>query len=428
MSAPPDAGSELEDWLDWLFHQHPKKIELGLERVGEVWGRLGPMRLHCPVITVAGTNGKGSCVAILDAILRAAGYRTGSYTSPHLIRFNERIRVAGETASDRRICEAFEKIERIRKRTRLTYFEFTTLAALDIFADARPDVVILEVGLGGRLDAVNILDPDVALVSTVDMDHMAWLGDDRERIGREKAGIFRAHHPAVCGDKDPPRSLLERAGELSAPLFLWGRDFGYRSGEAGWDWWGPGCEWTGLPRPSLQGDFQLQNASAALMVLGCLQVVMPVSEAAVRRGLQSVSLAGRFQVIPGEVTCILDVAHNDQGVRALAATLDSYPIPGRTQAVFGMMADKDAMRMAKTMASRVDAWYLAGLPVKRGMPVGDLAEALQNAGVINPLSCHDTVGAALRKAQALSSPGDRILVFGSFITVAEALPMLQPPT
>ncbi len=428
LSDPPDAGSELEDWLDWLSHQHPKKIELGLERVGEVWERLGPSRLHCPVITVAGTNGKGSCVAILDAILRAAGYRTGCYTSPHLLRFNERIRVAGDTAPDRRICEAFEKIERIRGRTRLTYFEFTTLAALDIFADAGPDAVILEVGLGGRLDAVNILDPDVALVSTVDMDHMAWLGDDRERIGREKAGIFRARHPAVCGDTDPPRSLLERARELSAPLFVSGRDFGYRIGEAEWDCWGPGWEWTGLPRPSLRGDFQLQNATAALMVLDCLQARLPVGDAAVRRGLQSVSLAGRFQVIPGEVTCILDVAHNAQGVRTLASTLDSFPVDGRTLAVFGMMADKDAMRMAQSMASRVDAWYLAELPVERGMPVGELASALQNAGVIRPMSRHDGVGAALRKAQAASSPGDRILVFGSFLTVAEALPLLQPPT
>ena len=426
--APPGKRVGLEDWLKWLFHQHPKKIELGLERVGEVWGRLGPSRLHCPVITVAGTNGKGSCVAMLDAILREGGYRTGCYTSPHLLRFNERIRVAGETASDQRICQAFEKIERIRRQTRLTYFEFATLAALDIFADAGPDVVILEVGLGGRLDAVNILDPDVALVSTVDMDHTAWLGDNRERIGREKAGIFRAGHPAVCGDSAPPRSLCDWAEELSAPLFLAGRDFSYRNREADWDWRGPGCERIALPRPSLQGEFQLQNAAAVLMVLECLPASMPVSEAAIRQGLQSVSLPGRFQVIPGEVTSILDVAHNAQGVQALASTLDASPVVGRTRAVFGMMADKDVVLMANTMASRVDAWYLAGLPVQRGMPVGALAGAMRKAGVSRPLICDDTVTAALRKAQAASSPGDRILVFGSFLTVAEALPLLQRPT
>jgi dihydrofolate synthase/folylpolyglutamate synthase len=426
--APPVEGAGLEDWLDWLVKQHPTAIELGLDRVGEVWERLQPSRLDCPVITVGGTNGKGSCVAMLDAILRAAGYRTGCYTSPHLLQFNERIRIAGATASDQRICRAFEKIDRVRERTRLTYFEFATLAALDIFADAALDAVILEVGLGGRLDAVNILAPDVALVTTVDLDHTAWLGDDRERIGIEKAGIFRAGIPAVCGDGSPPRSLLTRAEEVSAPLFLASRDFDYRSAEAGWEWRGPGCERTGLAYPSLQGDYQLQNAAAVLMVLECLDGSLPVTEAAIRQGLRSASLAGRFQVIPGEVTAILDVAHNAQAIRALASTLDRSPVAGRTRAVFGMMSDKDVGVVAKAMASRVDAWYLAELPVERGMPVLEIAGALRKAGVSRPVSCYDTVTEALQRARVASSPGDCLLVFGSFLTVAEALPLLQPGT
>ncbi len=426
--APAGEGAGLEGWLDWLVRQHPTEIELGLERVGEVWEQLQPTRLDCPVITVAGTNGKGSCVAMLDAILRAAGHRTGCYTSPHLLHFNERIRIAGATASDQRICGAFEKIDRVRQQTRLTYFEFATLAALDIFAGAALDVVILEVGLGGRLDAVNILAPDVALVTTVDLDHTAWLGDDRERIGLEKAGIFRAGLPAVCGDGSPPRSLLTRAEEISAPLFLAGRDFDYRSAEAGWEWKGPGCERTGLPHPSLQGEYQLQNAAAVLMVLECLDASLPVTEAAIRQGLRSVSLAGRFQIIPGEVTSILDVAHNSQAIRALASTLDRSRVAGRTRAVFGMMSDKDVGVVAQVMAGRVDAWYLAELPVERGMPAPEIASALRKAGVSGPVSCHDTVTEALHGARMASSRGDRLLVFGSFLTVAEALPLLQPGT
>lgn len=426
--APPVEGAGLEDWLDWLVKQHPQEIELGLDRVGDVWERLQPTRLDCPVITVAGTNGKGSCVAMLDAILRAAGYRTGCYTSPHLLQFNERIRIAGATVSDQRICGAFEKIDRVRKQTRLTYFEFATLAALDIFADAALDVTILEVGLGGRLDAVNILAPDVALVTTVDLDHTAWLGDDRERIGIEKAGIFRAGQPAVCGDGSPPRSLLTRAEEVSAPLFLAGRDFDYRSAETGWEWRGPGCKRTGLPHPLLQGEYQLQNAAAVLMALACLDASLSVTEAAIHQGLRAASLPGRFQVIPGEVTSILDVAHNSQAIRALASTLDRSPFAGRTRAVFGMMSDKDVGGVAKAMAGRVDAWYLAELPVERGMAVLEIASALRKAGVSRPVSCHESVAAALHRARMASSPGDCLLVFGSFLAVAEALPLLQPGT
>lgn len=422
---PPVEGAGLQDWLDWLVKQHPTTIELGLERVGEVWGRLEPSRLDCPVVTVAGTNGKGSSVAMLDAILRAAGWTTGCYTSPHLLHFNERFRIHGESVSDKSICDAFAKIQRSRQQTRLTYFEFATLAALDIFAAASLDVIILEVGLGGRLDAVNVVSPDVALVTTVDVDHQAWLGDDRERIGREKAGIFRTGRAAVCGDSAPPRSVRDRARELSVPLFLAGRDFVYRSRATHWDWRGPSSELTGLPLPALQGDYQVQNAAAVLMVLECLQAELPVTESAIHQGLRSVTLAGRFQVIPGRVPCILDVAHNAQGVRALARALERFPVTGLTRAVFGIMADKDIDDVAKTMASRIDDWYVSELPVARGMSIEDIRGALRRAGVSSPVTGYARIADALQGARSASSPGDRILVFGSFVTVAEALPLAQ---
>ncbi len=417
----------LQSWLDWQSGLHPSEIELGLERVAEVWSRIHPEPIGCRVITVAGTNGKGSCVAFLDAMLRAGGYRTGCYTSPHLVRYNERIRIDGEEAGDEAICQAFDAIDRARGEISLTYFEFGTLAALKIFADARLDAVVLEVGLGGRLDAVNIIDPDVALITTVDIDHADWLGDNREAIGREKAGIMCQGVPAICADQDPPGSVIQRAAELPAPLFLAGRDFTSVSGEQGWQWKGPDRQRHSLPYPYLRGGFQLRNASAALMALECLADALPLDQQAVRIGLQEARLAGRFQTVGRDPQIILDVAHNPQAARTLAENLRDAFCPGTTRAVFGMLADKEIEAVAATLAPLVDYWHISPLQGARSATGTRLEEAVKQAGVeTGRVSVHGGVGEALSEARRLAGEGDRILIVGSFHTVGQALDLLQP--
>jgi dihydrofolate synthase/folylpolyglutamate synthase len=415
----------LAEWLSWQETQHAKQIDLGLERTRPVLQRLGLDRPPHAVITVAGTNGKGSSVAFLEAILRSAGYRVGAYTSPHLLRYNERIRMLGEEASDAELCASFERINEARGDTSLTYFEFGTLAAFDIFQRTHIDIAILEVGLGGRLDTVNLLDADVALVTAIGIDHVEWLGTDRESIGSEKAGIFRSGHPAICGDRDPPHSLMARANTLDAPLYCVGRDFDYQTHEDSWSWWGQTREkrqhYDELPYPRLRGAFQLQNAAAVLMALTQLAERFPVTRADICRGLTSVNLQGRFQVVPGVVTRIFDVAHNPHGAEVLAEALRGHPCQGRTLGVFGMLADKDIAGVLRIMFSVVDSWYMTGLPVKRAATgdflAGQLLAIQQNAAVqIFP-------GVSEAYAQALSEarPHDRVVVFGSFYTVAEAL-------
>lgn len=410
----------LQAWLDWQESLHPSAIDLGLERPGKVLQRLGLDSPRHTVITVAGTNGKGSSVAMLESILRAAGYRVGCYTSPHLLRYNERIRINGDEVDDARLCEAFERIDHARGDISLTYFEFGTLAAFDIFAHAALDVAVLEVGMGGRLDAVNLLNADVSLVTAIDVDHASWLGEDREAIGYEKAGILRRGSPAVCSDPYPPQSLLRYAAELNIELDRLGDSYRYEAMNGEWQWQGAATRRDALPLPALRGRFQLQNAAGVLMVLERLSDKLPVAIQHLRQGLLTVTLPGRFQVFPGEVTAILDVAHNPQSAAALAANLKTLKVTGKTHAVVAMLADKDLGSVIRQMADVVDRWYPAGLDVFRGAGGTTLTAAMAGQGIATN-EPYPNVADALAAAQQAACPGDRIVVFGSFYTVAEAL-------
>ncbi len=407
----------LSEWLAWQETLHPVAIDLGLERVAAVARRLGCLRPAPTLITVAGTNGKGSTLAMLESILRRAGYRTGCYTSPHLFRYNERLRIDGESVADARWCEAFARIDAARGEDSLTYFEFGTLAALDIMGAEPLDVALLEVGLGGRLDAVNIVDADVAVVTSIGLDHTEWLGDTREAIGAEKAGIFRAGRPAVCGDAAPPDSLREAAAAVGAPLRVLGEDFFVRHSGKRWHWQGVAGCYQELAWPGLPGVHQLANAATALAALECLHERLPVGESAVVAGLKWVELPGRVQIVPGAVEQVLDVSHNAQAALALVDALRHRPLRGDTHAVIGMMADKDVAAFIGALQSQVDHWYPVGLPVARALDVETLAAALRGSGA--PVeSCASVREAGARLARR-TRRGDRILVCGSFYTVAE---------
>ena len=418
MSADPTAS--LGDWLTRLERLHPATIELGLDRVRRVKDamRLAPA---FPVLVVGGTNGKGSTCAYLEAILGAAGYKTGLYTSPHLLRYNERVRVAGCEASDAELVHAFERVDAARGDVSLTYFEFGTLAAMRQFIDAGVDVVILEVGLGGRLDAVNVFDADVAIVTGVDLDHMDYLGDTREAIGFEKAGIYRAGRPAVCADPDPPAALLDQARRIGAELRCLGREFSTESTGAAWTYRGPAWQWRALPLPALAGPIQLRNAAGALALLEAVQARLPVSEAAIRAGLVAARVAGRFQRIASAPDVIVDVAHNPDAARALAATLRANPVSGRTLAVVGMLADKDAEGVFAALAGCVDAWWTCTPDSPRARDAASLADSLRRQGGNAPVAARPDVKTALAAARGAAREGDRILVFGSFYTVAAVL-------
>jgi dihydrofolate synthase/folylpolyglutamate synthase len=418
----PSASASLADWLAYLESLHPRAIALGLDRMDEVRSRMG-LVLQCPVITVAGTNGKGSTAAILERILQCAGYRAACYTSPHLLRFNERVRVAGAEATDSALISALLEVEAARGATPLTYFEFTTLAAIRLFAAAKVDVAVLEVGLGGRLDAVNVFDPDCALLTNVALDHQDYLGPDRESIGREKAGIFRAGKPVICADPDPPASVLRSAQELGCDLRLVGRDFGFEAGAGQWNWWGCDSKRPGLAYPALRGSNQLVNASAALAALEAVAAVLPVSAQQVREGLATVTLAGRFQVLPGRPAIVLDVAHNPHAAAVLAANLGSQGYFARTIAVFGVLADKDIAGVAQALMQRVDTWHCGSLPGPRGTTGEALASILTAAGAAHVQS-HADIAAAFAAASGEAGENDRIVAFGSFLTVAEVAKLL----
>ena len=409
----------LGQWLEHIERVHPSSIEMGLERTLRVRQTLG-LNPSFPVITVGGTNGKGSACAMLEAILHHAGYRVGCYTSPHLLRYNERVRVACREASDAALCQAFAAVEAARGSTVLTYFEFGTLAAMRLFAEACIDVAILEVGLGGRLDAVNAFDADCALVMSVDLDHMDYLGDTREAIGFEKAGIFRHGRPAVCADRDPPQALQQHAARTGARLLLIGRDFDYAEDKVQWQFSGPQGNRSGLPHPTLRGRYQLANASACLAALDALRERLPVTMNDIRAGLLQAHLPGRFQVLPGRPMMILDVAHNPHAAKALAENL-SVMHGGRTLAVFAMLRDKDIAGVISVVRPHVDHWLIAGIEAARGAPAALLRRELDAAGVTVPVTECTSIAAACTQACDMATENDRIIVFGSFYTVAAAM-------
>lgn len=386
---------------------------------------MGMGRPGYAVVTVAGTNGKGSTVAMIEGMLCAAGYKVGAYTSPHLVRYNERICVQGQAVSDLALIDSFERIDAARGATPLTYFEFGTIAAFDLFRSAAIDVAVLEVGMGGRLDAVNVVDADVGVVCAIGIDHVAWLGPDRETIGREKAGILRPGRPAVCSDPDPPMSIRRHAEKIKAELLQLGRDFFIERGDAGWTWRSGDRIRTGLPYPALRGEFQLNNAAGALMALECLGERFPVTQGHIRDGLHHAAPPGRFQVLPGSPRRVLDVAHNAQAARALAATLKRQPVVGRTLAVFGMLVDKVIPDVARAMAGGVERWYVAPLPSPRSATTEQLLQALTAGGVTAPVTAFADVRAAYEAAGCDARPDDRIVVFGSFYAVGDILSTLK---
>ena len=416
----------LEQWLTHCEQLHPKNIDMGLERVRTVAQRMG-LVFSCPVITVAGTNGKGSTCAMLESILRQAGYRTGLYSSPHLVHFEERLRLNGDPVQADALVAAFARVEQARCQQEapvsLTYFEFSTLAMLDVMARCGLDVAILEVGLGGRLDAVNIIDPDCALITSIDLDHMEFLGADREAIGFEKAGIMRTGRPVIVGDPMPPQSLLDHAKEIDADLWRFGHDFNVSGDKQQWAWAGRDRRYSGLAYPALRGANQLLNAAGVLAALTALRERLPVAAQAVRGGLALVELPGRFQVIAGQPTLVLDVAHNPHAVAALVANLDVMGYFPTTHAVFGAMADKDVRQMLARVNPLVDKWYFTDLPTPRAASANVLLQQWQGLDARKGVTAgtHADPQQALQAAIAAADPADRIIAFGSFYTVGGIL-------
>ncbi len=438
----PCESFKLNDWLTYLESLHPKTIALGLERVAQVKQRLN-LQAVFPVIIVGGTNGKGSVCAMLESILHAAGYRVGCYTSPHLLEYNERVRVSKHQANDAELCAAFAQIEQVRKGHQdsdeftssptlprgerelsteipLTYFEFGTLAAMQLFIEHKVDVAILEVGLGGRLDAVNMFDADCAVVTSIDIDHTDYLGDTREQIAFEKAGIFRAGKVAVFGDTDVPQAIRTQAEKIGAELWCLGTEFGFTSHRGQWDFRGKKLSRSALPFPALRGAYQLNNASAALAALDVLKGRMPVSMDAVRRGLVEVALTARFQMIPGKPNLILDVAHNPHAARSLAKNLAALPPCPKTYAVCAMLKDKDMAGVVAALKSQVDVWLVAGIDAPRGASADELGQVLDLVQAHEVLR-FPTVIEALHLAYSRAGENDRIIALGSFYTVAEVM-------
>jgi len=412
----------LNDWLAHCEQLHSKNIDMGLDRVRAVADRMG-LAFACPVITVAGTNGKGSTCAMLEAVLLQAGYRTGVYTSPHLVHFEERCRIHGEIVAAHDLVAHFEAVEKARGEISLTYFEFSTLAIMHLMAASKLDVAILEIGLGGRLDAVNIIDPDCAVITSIDLDHMELLGPDRESIGFEKAGIMRKGRPVVVSDPVPPKSVVEHAQKLGADLWRLGDDFNFSGDQQQWNWAGRGRRYSGLAYPGLRGANQLVNAAGVLAALTALRELLPVTAQAVRNGMAMVELPGRFQIVPGQPTLVLDVAHNAHAVAALTVNLDAMGFFPTTHAVFGAMADKDLAPMFERIGPLIDRWYFTDLPTPRAESAERLQERWEAQNKRKDAS--STVAAspaqALQAAVAAADPADRIVVFGSFFTVGGVL-------
>lgn len=415
--------TSLAQWLTYIEALHPKSIAMGLERISDVAKRLN-LTPDFPIISIAGTNGKGSTCAMLESIYLKAGYRVGAYVSPHFIRYNERVRTNQQEITDKALCQAFDAVEAARQEVVLTYFEMGTLAAMWHFMQSGLDLAILEVGMGGRLDAVNAFEPSCAIVTSIDLDHMDYLGETREQIGREKAGIFRANKPAICGDECPTNSLLRYASEIEADLHLINRDFTVKKGDDYWRF----C--TGkhdllLPNLSLQGDFQLNNAACAISAVQQLYEQLPVAESVIGKALGAVTLLGRFYTYDTNPSIILDVAHNPQAAKSLAKNLHKKPCGGRTIGVFAMLADKDIPHVIEAVASQIDSWYLADTHNVRGATAVQLESHLPEQVKSGLTKCFNSVSSALRSACIDADKNDRIIVFGSFYTVADAIEVLR---
>lgn len=416
----------LVEWLDYVLAGHPENvIELGLGRMKTMINRL-QIAFDCPVITVAGTNGKGSTCAMLESIYRAAGYKTAMHTSPHMLRFNERACIDGKEVEDGSLVEAFEEVERARDGLPLTYFEFTALAILRVFQKARPDVVILEIGLGGRLDAINALESTASIVTTVGIDHEAYLGNTRDAIGWEKAHIYRKGHPAVCADPNPPRKLVQYAQALGADLILRGKDFEIEALPQGlMRFQMQGQVWT-LPMPALAGANQIDNAAGVLAIVASLFSKLPVSEEQIAEGLRSVRVTARFEKVQTDPDVILDVGHNPHAANVLAQNVRALKTQGKVIAVFGMLADKDMLDVVKIMSPVINEWFITGLPGPRGASAEELRRVMLEAGVTEAnIHVCDGVADAFERAKREAAITDKILIFGSFVTVTAALPLVR---
>lgn len=409
----------LQDWLAHLEAIHPAAIDMGLARVSKVQDSMG-LRPTFPVITVGGTNGKGSVCAMLSTIFERAGFKVGTYTSPHIVHYNERVAINMQPVADKRIIDSFQAIEDARGDTTLTYFEFGTLAAMHSFIEEGVDVAVMEVGLGGRLDAVNIFEPTVSVVVSVDLDHQAILGNTRELVGFEKAGIYRPGKLAICADPNPPQSLLDHAATIGADLKLIGRDFGISKLENQWSFRMGDHHRHALPMPALRGEYQLVNAAAVLAALEGVREVLPVGIGAIKRGLLEVDWPGRFQVLPGRPLVIMDVGHNPHAARALADSLRRMPYSQQRIAVFSMLADKDLAATIAPLKDEFDAWYVGGLDMPRGQKAATLAAQLAEQG-IKSIMQFESVTDAWHAAFSAAGENDRITVFGSFHTVAEVM-------
>lgn len=409
------SSRSLSDWLTYIETCHPSSIHLGLERISNVAKRLQVTRFDCPVVTVAGTNGKGSTVALIAAILTAAGYRVGTYTSPHLIRYQERIQIAGHCIRDQDLCHAFTQIEESRADTPLTYFEFGTLAALWAFKQAALDAIILEIGLGGRLDAVNCVDADLAIISMIDLDHMDWLGDTREKIGFEKAAIMRLNRPCICGDFAPPQSLLNTAQSLACPLYRQGIEFDYKMQGQSWSWNSQQLSLRDLPLPNID----CQNAASALQAIELLGEHFMITPLSIQEGLKRVFIPGRFHIIEKNARqIIIDVAHNPAGGACLSKRLANTPCLGNTYAVVGMLADKDIINTLRPLRHHVDHWTVCDLAEQRGAKATKLKQSLFDLEVTQPILEFSSPDLAFQHAYRQLQKNDRLLVFGSFHTAA----------
>lgn len=419
----PQRFDTLDAWLEWQQSLHFSDIDMGLERMQLLASRLDLFSLPFPIISVAGTNGKGSSVSMLDAIYQAVGYITGAYTSPYLYRYNERITISGEACADAEIIQVFEQIEDARADTTLTYFEFSTLAALLLYKQRKVDVALLEVGMGGRLDAVNTWDADVALITSIGIDHVKWLGDDREAIGHEKAGIMRADRPVICGDPNPPASIANHASAIGAKLQQTGVDFSWQKHSDAWQWSNKNRQLTDLPTPNLQGDYQYQNAANVIAVVDALSSQLPVTEAALHQGLQAVQLQGRLQIIQASPQIVLDVAHNAHAAKELAKWLNSQSCKGKTLALFSMLSDKDINDVLQHLHNDIDDWILFPLQDERGLSKQELERVATDNADLKSATVYDSIEKAWEVCQAQLADDDRLIVFGSFSVLAEFKPL-----